>query len=152
MHTSILSALLVLPLALAALNFRLRPGAVRRSEREPREWRQQEPAGDRFVRLDMRRKAPTHNLVPENNIKAARRAVETGGPFSSRMLSSAIPSTISSDPIPSGIVPSTLSFETSSAMFPTDPMEPTAARVNATAMLTDVAYGVTSESNRPLFL
>lgn len=150
MHTSILSVLLVLPLALAAPNFHPRPGTVRRSEREPRQWREQEPTGDRFVRLDMRRKAPTYNLVPENNIKAARRTVETDGPISSRMLSSAIPSTITSDLTPSGIAPSTLSFETSSAMFPTDPVEPTAARVNATAMLTDVAYGVTSESNRCL--
>lgn len=158
--TTLFSALLALPLVLAAPNFRLHPGTVRRSAREPREWRQDEPAaaaaaapGSRFVRLDMRRKAPTHNLVPGKDDDAApveKRATtividDGAAPTSSGdiPISSLVP--ISSD---SG---TTLTISDDIGGSPTSSFAeasktPSPARVNATAMLKDVAYGVKSES------
>lgn len=159
MHTTttLFSALLALPLVLAAPNFRLHPGTVRRLAREPREWCQDEPVavGSRFVRLDMRRKAPTHNLVPEKGDVAApveRRATtividDHSAPTSSIIsdipISSLVP--ISSDSgTPTTITTGDIMGSLTSS-FAEASKTPSPARVNATAMLKDVAYGVKSE-------
>lgn len=154
--TTLFSALLALPLVLAAPNFRLHPGTVRRSARELREWRQDEPVavGSRFVRLDMRRKAPTHNMVPEKDDGAApveKRAttivVDDNSAPTSSIISSLLPIS-SAIPISSDASTLTISDDIGGSLtssFAEASKTPSPARVNATAMLKDVAYGVKSE-------
>jgi len=170
MHTTttLFSALLALPLVLAAPNFRLHPGTVRRSAREPREWRQDDTtaaaaaaAGSRFVRMDMRRKAPTHNLVPQKDEIAgpAAAAVERRATtividdYATTIVidddSSPTTSTLSSFIGSSSDVGTlTISDDVEASLttsFAEASQTPSAARANATAMLKDVAYGVKSE-------